>query len=167
MHITGFRQPPGWKIHRFFHWKMPFAGFRSGSGVSDKCPNKLRGIQGHMGDTLIFQGEANMHQIVVAIEFRLHPLFPEGTWPFSSTGNPLHPDCGKSCYFYRISCMNWKATKEYLNHRGTKIRVFRVCCRAPLLPPFSPHFPPHFPLQALFTLPPLLPSSPPPLSPLF
>ena len=34
--------------------------------------------------------------------------------------------------------------------------------RAPFLPPFSPHFP----LQALFTLPPPLPSSPPPSSPL-
>ena len=29
------QQPPGWKIHRFFRWKMPFAVFRSGSGVSD------------------------------------------------------------------------------------------------------------------------------------
>ena len=61
----------------------------------------------------------------------------------------------------------WKATKEYLNQRGTKIRVFRVPFRAPFLPPFSPHFSTLFPLQALFTLPPLLPSSPPPLSPLF
>ena len=46
---------------------------------------------------------------------------------------------------------DWKATKEYLNHRGNKIRAFS--------PPLS--------LQALFTPPPLLPSSPPPLSPLF
>ena len=29
------QQPPEWKIHRFFRWKMPFAVFRSGSGVSD------------------------------------------------------------------------------------------------------------------------------------
>ena len=29
------QQPPGWKIHRFFRWKMPFAIFRSGSGVSE------------------------------------------------------------------------------------------------------------------------------------
>ena len=29
------QQPPGWKIHSFFRWKMPFAVFRSGSGVSD------------------------------------------------------------------------------------------------------------------------------------
>ena len=36
----------------------------------------------------------------------------------------------------------WKATKEYLNQRGTKIRVFRVCFRTPFLPPFSPHFSP-------------------------
>ena len=62
---------------------------------------------------------------------------------------------------------SWKATKQYLNQRGTKIRVFRVPFRAPLLPPFSPHFSPLFPLQALFTLPPLLPSSPPPFPPLF
>ena len=58
----------------------------------------------------------------------------------------------------------WRATKEYLNQRCTKIRVFRVCFRAPFLPPFFPHFSPLFALQALFTLPPLLPSSPPPLS---
>ena len=54
-----------------------------------------------------------------------------------------------------------KATKEYLNQRGTKIRVFRALFRARFLPPFSPHFSPLFPLQALSTLPPLLPSSPP------
>ena len=57
--------------------------------------------------------------------------------------------------------------KEYLNQRGTKIRVFRVRFRAPFPPTIFPHFSPLFPLQALFTLPPLLPSSPPPLSPLF
>ena len=49
-----------------------------------------------------------------------------------------------------------------VNHRGTKIRAFRVCFRAPFLPPFFPHFSPSFP----FTLPPLLHSSLPPLSPL-
>ena len=59
----------------------------------------------------------------------------------------------------------WKATKEYLNQRGTKIRVFRVCFRAPFLPPIFPHFPTLFPLQALFTVMPLLPSSPYPLPP--
>ena len=45
----------------------------------------------------------------------------------------------------------WKATKEYLNHRGTKIRVFRVCFRAPFpptlflsfFPPLSPSGPVH------------------------
>ena len=31
------QQPPGWKIHGFFRWKMPFAVFRSGSGVSELC----------------------------------------------------------------------------------------------------------------------------------
>ena len=61
----------------------------------------------------------------------------------------------------------WKATKEYLNQRGTKIRVFRVRFRAPFPRPFFPHFCPLLPLQALFTLPSLLPSSPPPSSPLF
>ena len=61
----------------------------------------------------------------------------------------------------------WEATKEYLNQRGTKIRVFRVCFRTPFLPPFSPHFSPLFPLQALCILAPLLPSSPPPSALLF
>ena len=54
---------------------------------------------------------------------------------------------------------HWKDTKEYLNQRGTKIRVFRVFFRAPFLPPFSHHFPP-----------PLSPSGPvhsPTTSPLF
>ena len=62
--------------------------------------------------------------------------------------------------------LGWKATKEYLNQRGTKIRLFRVCFRAPFFPPFFPHFSPLFPLQALCILAPLLPSSPPPSSPL-
>ena len=43
---------------------------------------------------------------------------------------------------------NWKATKEYLNQRGTKIRVFQVCFRAPFLPPFFAHFSPSFPSKA-------------------
>ena len=30
-----YQQPPGWKTHRLFRWKMPFEVFRSGSGVSD------------------------------------------------------------------------------------------------------------------------------------
>ena len=54
----------------------------------------------------------------------------------------------------KLSDVGWKATKEYLNHRGTKVRLFRVCFRAPFLPPFS-------------TLRPLLPPPPPPLSPIF
>ena len=41
----------------------------------------------------------------------------------------------------------WKATKDYLNQRGTKIRVFRVCFRTPFLPPFFPHFSPSFPFR--------------------
>ena len=36
----------------------------------------------------------------------------------------------------------WKATKEYVNHRGTRIRVFRVRFRAPFLPPIFPQFSP-------------------------
>ena len=32
---------PRWKIQRFFRWKMPFAVFRSGSGVSDFEPFAL------------------------------------------------------------------------------------------------------------------------------
>ena len=36
-----------------------------------------------------------------------------------------------------------------LNHRGSKIGVFRVCFRALLLPPFFPHSSALFPLQAL------------------
>ena len=83
------------------------------------------------------------------------------------------PDCRSTrvalYVWQQISCVShvWKATKEYLNQRGTKIRVFRVRFRAPSSHPFSPHFPPLFPLQALFTFPPFLPSSPPPVSPLF
>ena len=53
---------------------------------------------------------------------------------------------------------NWKATKENLNHRGTSIRVFRACFRAPFLPPFFPHSSSLFPLQAL--QPSLTPFSP-------
>ena len=38
--VTGFPEslskPPAWKIQRCFRWKMPFAVFRSGSGVSDE-----------------------------------------------------------------------------------------------------------------------------------
>ena len=66
-----------------------------------------------------------------------------------------------------ILALYCKDTKEYLNQRGTKIRVFRARFRAPFLPPLFPHFALLFPLQALFSLPPLLPSSPPPLFPLF
>ena len=47
----------------------------------------------------------------------------------------------------RNQYINWKATKEYLNQRCTKIRVFRVRFRAPFLPPFFPHFPPSFPFR--------------------
>ena len=51
--------------------------------------------------------------------------------------------------FSDLTLFSWKATKEYLNQRGTKIRVFQVCFRTPFLPPFFPSF-----------LPPLSPSGP-------
>ena len=60
----------------------------------------------------------------------------------------------------------WKATKEYLNQRGTKSEFFE-CLFGPFSHPFPHHFFPLFPLQALFTLPPLFPSSRPPFPPLF
>ena len=50
--------------------------------------------------------------------------------------------------------------------QSTKSEFFDGALTGPLLPPFFPHFSPLFPLRALFTLPPLLPSSPP-LSPPF
>ena len=54
---------------------------------------------------------------------------------------------------------NWKATKEYPNQRGTKIRVFRVFFRAPFPPTLFPSlFPP---------LPPSGPVHSPATSPLF
>ena len=43
------QQPPGWKVHRYLRWKVPFAVFCSGFGVSEisskwvpewKCENK-------------------------------------------------------------------------------------------------------------------------------
>ena len=54
---------------------------------------------------------------------------------------------------------NWKATKEYLNDRGTKIRVFRVLFRplsshSLISPPLSPSGPLHSPTTSpLFTSP--------------
>ena len=50
---------------------------------------------------------------------------------------------------------------------GYQNQSFSSVVSGPFLPPFFPHFSLLFPLQALFSLPPLLPSSPPPLSPLF
>ena len=58
------------------------------------------------------------------------------------------------------------STKEYLNHKSTKIRVFRVCFRASFLPPFLHQSSPLSPHQAVSTLLPLFPSSPPPVCPL-
>ena len=62
----------------------------------------------------------------------------------------------------------WKATTEYLNQRGTKIRVFRVLFLAPFLPPFSPSFfPPFFPFRPCALSHHFSPSSPPLFPPLF
>ena len=60
----------------------------------------------------------------------------------------------------------WKATKEYLNNRGTKSEFFKCAFGPRSSHPFSLNFPLSFPLQALFTLPPLLPSSSLPLFPI-
>ena len=60
----------------------------------------------------------------------------------------------------------WKAAKEYLNHRGTKSKVFRVCFLGPLSShPFSLISPPSFPLQAPTTSPLTSPLSPSSLTP--
>ena len=61
---------------------------------------------------------------------------------------------------------HWKTTKEYLSHRGTEIRFFRVRFCDLFLTPFFSNSSPLFPLQALSPLLPLFPSSPPPLFPL-
>ena len=50
---------------------------------------------------------------------------------------------------------------------GVAKSEFLSVLRAPFLPPSFLPPPPIFPLQTLFTLPPLLPSSPPPLSTFF
>ena len=58
----------------------------------------------------------------------------------SKLGDSISSDAAarRNCAFL----LSWRATKEYLNHKGTKIRVFRVRFRAPFLPPFSPQFSP-------------------------
>ena len=43
------QQPSGWKIHRSFRWKMPFAVFRSGSGVSDPTSKRLLNLDVSQG----------------------------------------------------------------------------------------------------------------------
>ena len=62
----------------------------------------------------------------------------------------------------RSSFNSCKATKEYLDSRGTKIRTFRVCLHSPFLPPFFPHSSPPFPLQAVSPFLPLSPLHPAP-----
>ena len=66
-----------------------------------------------------------------------------------------------------MSFVFWKAAKECLNQRGTKIRVFSSVLSDPFPPTLFPSFLPLFPLQALCIFAPLLPSSPPPSSPPF
>ena len=70
-----------------------------------------------------------------------------------------------------VRCMqyqqSWKDTKEYLNRRGTRIRVFRVRLRAPFLPPFSLILPPSLKNQAVSNLLTFFPSFTFPLSPFF
>ena len=58
----------------------------------------------------------------------------------SQHASKLHHDALSTCLALLLDI--WKATKEYLNQRGTKIRVFRVRFRAPFLPPFFPRFSP-------------------------
>ena len=54
-----------------------------------------------------------------------------------------------------------ESAQVYLNHGGTKIRVFQVCVRAPFPPPFFPHSSPRsYPFS-----PPHLPLYPPSLTP--
>ena len=43
------QQPSGWKIHTFFRWKMPFAVFVVGSGVSENRAKILPGKSGLFG----------------------------------------------------------------------------------------------------------------------
>ena len=80
--------------------------------------------------------------------------------PSSGIGGESRGSSCQGCWeFPKLVVSNlWKATKEYLNQRGTKIRVFRECFRAPFLALFFPHFPSLFPLQAVFTFLPFLPS---------
>ena len=89
-----------------------------------------------------------------------HASPPKILWGFCNCNQQITSKIKKVCrkYFWSM----WYVGK-YLSHRGIKIRVFWACFRAPFLSPFFPHFHPLFPLQALFTLPRLLPSSPPPL----
>ena len=59
---------------------------------------------------------------------------------------PSEPDASKSSLAIQWKGMKLsksfaveKPLKEHQNHRGTKIRVFRMNFRAPFLPPFFPH----------------------------
>ena len=54
----------------------------------------------------------------------------------------INPEQNKTVTLWTVTIL--EGIKEYLNQRGTKIRVFRVLFRTPLLPPFSPRFPPSF-----------------------
>ena len=62
----------------------------------------------------------------------------------------------------QVKTEHWKATKEYRSNQSFSGAFGPLSSH-----PFSLIFPPLSPLQALFTLAPLLPSSPPPLPPPF
>ena len=74
----------------------------------------------------------------------------EGLWLCTWVESSVLPAWASDlrCPNWNSGAENWKATKEYQNQRGTKIRVFRVWFRAPFLPPFFPSlFPPSFPFR--------------------
>ena len=73
------------------------------------------------------------------------PLFVQGLDSSDIIQSLHHLNSGSNSQ--KDLLQDWKATKEYLNHRGTKIRVLQVCFRAPFIPPFFPHFPPSFPFR--------------------
>ena len=111
--------------------------------------------------------EANGYWACAASSCHSSLMFYSGLQPLGPT---LNWNVAKVWFdFARLLLgLNWKATtKEYLNHRGTKIRVSPVWFGPLASHPFPSFFPPSFPLQALFTLPPLLPSSPPLYDPFF
>ena len=115
-----------------------------------------------------FENNPFRYLLVVSNRKRTKEVMSE--WAFSLKG-PL--EYSQICRISRISkkwtdysaSLGRRVTREYLNQRGTKIRVFRACFRASFLPPLFPYSFILFPLQALSPLLPLFPSSPPPFIP--